>query len=287
MKQDNFILQMRRAYQRLTKAEKKVADFVMEHVSDVLYMSITDLADACEVGETTVFRFCKSMKLQGYQEFKIQLSLSMQNEETENGQDILTDSVGTDDTFEVMVQKLLNCNVNVLMETRESLDSARIGLLIDRMLEADRIFFFGVGASQIVALFATNKFLRILSKVYCFTDSHMQTMAASTLTERDVAVVISYSGSTKDTLLFAKLAKERGAFTAAITRFVKSPMSGYVDVVLLCGANEGPLQGGSTTAVMSQIFLMDVLYIEYYRRTYDSSYINNQTTSQSIIDKMY
>ena len=57
MKQDNFILQMRRAYQRLTKAEKKVADFVIEHASDVLYMSITDLADACEVGETTVFRF--------------------------------------------------------------------------------------------------------------------------------------------------------------------------------------------------------------------------------------
>jgi len=287
MKQDNFILQMRMAYQGLTRAEKKVADFVIEHAPDVLYMSITDLADACAVGETTVFRFCKSMKLQGYQEFKIQLSLSMQNEEAERGQDILTDSVGVDDTFEVMAQKLLNSNISVLMETRELLNINNMELLIDRMLEAERIFFFGVGSSQIVAMFATNKFLRILSKVYCFTDSHMQTMAASTLTERDVAIVISYSGSTKDTLLFAKLAKERGAFTVAITRFLKSPLSGYVDMVLLCGANEGPLQGGSTTAVMSQLFLMDVLYIEFYRRTYDSSYINNRTTSQSVMDKLY
>lgn len=287
MKQENFILQLRMAYQGLTKAERKVADFVMEHAPEVLYMSITDLADACAVGETTVFRFCKSMKLQGYQEFKIQLSLSMQNEETERGQDILTDSVGMDDTFEVMTQKLLNSNMSVLTETKELLNKNEMELLIDKMLAAERIFFFGVGSSQIVALFATNKFLRILSKVYCFTDSHMQTMAASTLTERDAAIVISYSGSTKDTLLFAKLAKERGAFTAAITRFLKSPMSGYADMVLLCGANEGPLQGGSTTAVMSQLFLMDVLYIEFYRRTYDSSYINNQMTSQSVIDKMY
>ena len=38
---------------------------------------------------------------------------------------------------------------------------------------------------------------------------------------------------------------------------------------------------------MSQMFIMDVLYIEFYRKTYDDSYENNQKTSQSIIDKMY
>ena len=133
----------------------------------------------------------------------------------------------------------------------------------------------------------TNKFLRISNKVYCFTDSHMQTMVASTLEPDDVAIVVSYSGSTKDSLLFAKLAKSKGAYVAGITKYKKSPLTDYVDVVLLCGANEGPLQGGSTTAVMSQMFIMDVLYIEFYRKTYDDSYENNQKTSQSIIDKMY
>ncbi len=51
----------------MTKAEKKVADYILENAQEVLFMSITDLAAACKVGETTVFRFCKSMKLQGYQ----------------------------------------------------------------------------------------------------------------------------------------------------------------------------------------------------------------------------
>ncbi|XCP86431.1 MurR/RpiR family transcriptional regulator [Roseburia hominis] len=287
MKQENFIVQIRAAYPHLTKAEKKVADYILAHVSEVLYMSITDLADACKVGETTVFRFCKSMKLQGYQQFKIQLSLGIQDEEKNSGQEPLTKDVAKTDSFSVMTQKLLNSNVNVLTETSALLGNENICRLVERLIDAERIFFFGVGASQIVAMMAANRFLRIVNKAYCYTDSHMQTMVASTMTQRDVAVVISYSGSTKDSILLAKLAKDSGAFVAGITRFAKSPLVSHADVVILCGSNEGPLEGGSINALMSQMFILEVMYTEYYRKVYDSSYENNQKTSQSIIDKMY
>lgn len=287
MSQDNFMMRLRSAYPHFTKAEKKVADFILEHAQEVLFMSITDLADACCVGETTVFRFCKSMKLQGYQEFKIQLSMNIQSEDKEKGQDVMTTNVSMDDTFSDMADKLLNSNINVLKETRVLLDSGKVDLLVQKMTDAERIFFFGVGASQIMAMMCANKFLRISNKIYCYTDSHMQTMVASTLKENDVAIVLSYSGSTKDSILIAKTAKQSGAYVAGITRFAKSPLTNQADTVLLCGANEGPLQGGSTTAVISQMYIMEVLYIEYYRKNYDDSYKNNQKTAQSIIDKMY
>lgn len=280
-------MRLRSAYPHLTKAEKKVADFILENTQDVMYMSITDLADACHVGETTVFRFCKSMKLQGYQEFKIQLSLNIHSSDKEKGQEVMSENVSMDDSFSVMSDKLLLSNINVLKDTKALLDEEKLEMLVEKMIEAKRIFFFGVGASQVMAMMITNKFLRICKKVYCFTDSHMQTMAASTVGEGDVAVVISYSGSTKDSILITRLAREAGAYVAGITRFAKSPLTNYADVVMLCGANEGPLQGGSTTAVMSQMYIMEVLYIEFYRKTYEESYENNQKTSQSIIDKMY
>ena len=180
MNQDNFITQIRLEYQYLTKAEKKVAEYILENAQEVLFMSITDLAAACKVGETTVFRFCKSMKLQGYQEFRIQLSLSMQNEEEKSEQETLNGNIGMEDSFSMMVQKLLNSNMSVLMETNALLNEDTIEALVDKMISAKRIFFFGVGASQVMAMSFTNKFLRISNKVYCFTDSHMQTMVAST-----------------------------------------------------------------------------------------------------------
>ena len=79
-------------------------------------------------------------------------------------------------------------------------------------------------------------------------------------------MLFSYSGATSDTIHVAELAKEAGAAVICVTRFVKSPPTSYSDVTLLSGANEGPFQSGSTSAEISQMFLIDLLYTEYYRR---------------------
>lgn len=283
MTQGDFMMQVRSSYSQFTKAEKKVADYLLQHTSEVLFMSITDLADACKVGETTVFRFCKTMKLKGYQEFKIKVSLSMK-EETQVFP--MEEEMNRDDNLALLTQKLLNSNVNALMETSSLLIHQKLKDVLQHMLSSRKIIFFGVGSSGLVAMMATNKFLRITDKVCSYTDSHMQATGASLMTSQDVAVVVSYSGSTKDSILTARLAKEAGAYVVGITRFAKSPMTMYSDVTILSGAKEGPLEGGSTTAVIGQLYIIEVLYTEYYRRSYDESYINNKKSAESIVDKM-
>lgn len=83
MEQNHFMQNIEETYHSLTKVEKKVADYVLQNPRQVLFMSITDLADACQVGETSVYRFCRTMNLQGYQEFKMQLSLGMSEQDEE------------------------------------------------------------------------------------------------------------------------------------------------------------------------------------------------------------
>ena len=112
-------------------------------------------------------------------------------------------------------------------------------------------------------------------------------MLAATMSAEDVAVVFSYSGSTKDTNAVAELAKKNGAKVVAITRFQKSPLTEFTDVILLCGANEGPLQSGSASADISQAFLVDLLYTEYYRRNMDRCGPNNEKTASSVLNKLY
>lgn len=114
----------------------------------------------------------------------------------------------------------------------------------------------------------------------------MQAMVASMMGPEDVAMVFSYSGATKDTIHVAELAKQAGAKIICLTRFVKSPLTSFSDMTLLSGANEGPLQGGSTSAEISQLFLIDLMYTEYYRRYYDECSKNNKKTSGSVIEKM-
>ena len=60
MQDMNLILKIQSVYNQFTKAEKKVADYCLEHKEEVPFMSITDLADACKVGDTSVYRFCRT-----------------------------------------------------------------------------------------------------------------------------------------------------------------------------------------------------------------------------------
>lgn len=283
--QGDFLIKIRAAYNQFTKAEKKVADFILQNPREVLFMSITDLAEACDVGDTSVFRFCKTMELKGYQEFKMMLSLSL-HEADDRDMDQYAGNISLDDSFAELSQKVLNTNVNALTETYSLLDAESFLKAIDVLHEARKVCFFGVGASLLTALKATNKFLRIEPKVYCMQDSHMQAMVASTMTSEDVAVLFSYSGATKDTIHVAEIARKAGARIICITRFVKSPLTSFADLVLLCGANEGPLQGGSTSAEISQLFLIDLLYSEYYRRYFDVCSKNNEKTSASVLEKL-
>ena len=285
MANGNFILSIQAMYNQFTKAEKKVADFVLKNPKKVLFMSITDLADACSVGDTSVFRFCRTMNLRGYQEFKMRLSLSITNEDKDNEE--LEVDVTPNDTFETLAQKVLKSNLNAINETYTLLNGEEFSLAMDYFEAAENVYIFGVGSSMLTAMEAMNKFLRITPKVHCIQDPHMQSMIASMLTEKDLAIFISYSGSTKDTIHVAQLAKQSGAKIIAISRFIKSPLTSYSDVTILCGANEGPLQGGSTSAKMGLLYILDLMYAEYYRRNYEVSRDNNQKTASSVLEKLY
>lgn len=284
--QEDYLSKIRSAYNQFTKAEKKVADYILRYPKKVLFMSISDLAEACEVGDTSVFRFCKTMNVKGYQDFKMMLSLSMR--QSENALESNDDkSITLEDNISELAKKVLQENVSAIQETYNLIDLKQMTIALDALSEAKRIVFFGVGTSMLTAMKAMNKFLRIEPKVICNTDVNMQLVTASMLDPTDVALIFSYSGSTKDTIEIARSAKAAGARTIVITRFTKSQLTEYADIILLCGANEGTLQNGSTSGEISQLFLVDVIYSEYYRRHFSRCKANWDKTQRSIADKNY
>lgn len=275
----NIVLQIQSTYNQLTRAERKVADYVLQNKNKVLYMSITDLADACTVGDTSVYRFCRTLGLDGYQQFKMKLSISLSEHELSEEE--------KKEKEESIASRIMESHINAIRESYLLLEKEKLNRLVEMIEESDRIYFFGIGDSLLTAEEARNKFLRITGKVFCLTDPHMQSMAASMATERDLIVIISYSGSTKDNIHVAKIAKRAGAKIASITHYKKSPLTAYSDVTLLCGAEEAPLEGGSMSAKMGQLYLIDLLYQEYYAKNYERSRENNKVTSSAVVEKLY
>lgn len=285
MSASSLILDIQLSYNQFTKTEKKIADFVTKNTNRVLFMSITELSEACGVADASVHRFCRTMGVKGYQEFKMKLSLSASSdEETEIESEMIKME---DDSLEFSLDKILQGHINALKETRTLMRMDEVEKTIKMMEEADNIHFFGIGDSLLTAREARNKFLRICNKVSCIDDPHMQAMTASMAGPKDVIFIISYSGATKDNVYVARIAKKVGAKIVGITRFLKSPLTAYTDTLLVCGSNEGPLDGGSMGAKLSQLYIIDVLFQEYYRRNKEVSMENNKKTSKAVVDKLY
>lgn len=281
----NFLAEIQLSYNQFTRTERKIADYVIKNTDKVLFMSLSDLSTACKVADASVHRFCRRVGVKGYQEFKMKLSLSMTPDEgadkTENAENIKSGSL------DQMMDSILENHINALKETRRLVNGDEVSKIVWMMEKAKRIYFFGIGDSLLTAQSARNKFLRITNKVTCISDPHMQAMAASMATEEDLIIFISYSGSTKDNVYVAQIAQESGAKIVAITRFLKSPLTEYADELLVCGSNEGPLEGGSMGAKLSQLFIVDILFNEYYRRNKGLSKENNKKTSKAVVEKLF
>ena len=265
-------------YPSLTNSEQKVATFVQENLGKVIYYSVTDLADEAGVGETTVLRFCRKIGLKGYQEFKLTIAQNL-SESDERDKDNTESSN--------FIQSIRGNTVKAIENTASMIIDKDLEAAIELMNNARTISFFGVGTSGITALDAKSRLLRIGRPSEAITDTHLQAMSAATLTSEDVVVGLSISGSTRDTLESLEIAKMAGAKIIAITYYSRSPITQFADIVLLGGAKESPLEGGSLTAKISQLFIVDLLCTGLALQSKDKSLEMKQKTAKAVVNKIY
>lgn len=282
MADNSFILKVRSLYNSFSKTEKKIADYMFENINKVIYMSITEFAENCEVGETSIIRFCRSIGLKGYQEFKLILA-----RESVNPKENFHERINDADDIEGIINNITNVNIEAIRNTSQILSKERLQKAVNAILVSDKIDIYGVGASAFTAGDAKYKFMRIGINCEFFGDPHLQCMSAVNLTPKSIAIGISYSGSTKDTVDSLSIAKKAGAFTIAITNFEKSPITKYADVVLLSSAEETPLRSGALTSKIAQLQLLDILYTAVALKMEDKASKNLDKTGEAVLSKMY
>ena len=258
------------SYYQLTAAEKKVADYVLNQSERVQFMSITQLAEECGTAEATISRFCRSLKLKGFNAFKIELA-----RHSSQGTSLREQSPSLE-TAQGRFQEVGRQSSDAIRQTVDLMEEATVTRAVDLMEAAPHIMCIGAGGSMIMASDCAHQFSTITPKFYAVSDAHMQMAAASTMALNDIILLFSYSGATTSGLQILELAKSRGVKTILVTRYNKSPAAKLADIVLLCGSNEGPFQFGSVPAKVAQLIVIDVLFREYYIRNQAASEENVQ-----------
>ena len=251
------------SYYQLTASERKVADYVLAQPEQVKFMSITQLADECGTADATISRFCRSLKLKGFNAFKIELA-----RHSAVGSVRHADHDG--ETLQGRSREIGRLATEAVQQTVDLVEPRQVEHALELIEQAGRVICIGSGGSMLLATTLAQLFSTVTGKFQAVSDSHMQMSTVATMDKRDVIVLFSYSGATTNGLQILELAKSRGIRTILVTRFHKSPAASLADVVLRCGSNEGPFQFGSVPAKVAQLIVMDILFQEYCLRNAES-----------------
>lgn len=250
-----LLLAIRGLLPSLNEQEQKVGQYVLDHPDEVIRLSMSELAQRCAVSDTTVFRFCRKMQLEGYQELKIRLAL-----ELEPGHAPIYSRVAANDPLRDAARKVIAADLKALEDTLSVLDFDRLEEAADALLAARRVDIYGSGGGAIVALELQYKLMRVGVRAVPHTDAEMQVISATLLTSADAAIAISHSGESEDLLHALEVAKQTGARTVAITNHPASPLAQLADISLRTAAEEALAHGYPLGARIAQVGLIDVLY---------------------------
>lgn len=273
-------LKIQLAYSDMSKAEKRIADWLMANPGEIISLSIVELAEKCSSSEATIVRFAKHLGFSGYQGLKIALA-------REDGTKIVNKTITGDESCYEIYEKICSDIYMSLEKTKKSLDEAALSSAAEKILSAGRIVVFGLGNSASVAIDASHKLMRVGCNAVAYTDSHMQAIAASQLCENDVVIGISHSGSSTDIVDCVKIAKNKGATAIAVTSKGKSPLIKAADISLCTDADETRYSILALNSRIAQLAIIDTLYTYIIIRSDEKSMAAIEATEKALMSKKY
>jgi DNA-binding MurR/RpiR family transcriptional regulator len=251
----------------LAPAEQRVAAAVARDPAGTAAKTVSELSSQCRTSETTVIRFCRAIGLSGYPELRLALAAAAQAAAPAGWQDVGGD-IGPGDTSEEIISKIVYADAKAVEETAAQLDTATLACVVDAVVGARHIDVYGVGASALVALDLQQKLHRVGHAAFAWQDPHMAVTSASLLRRGDVAIGISHSGATADTVESLAAARRRRAVTVAITNVPDAPISRVADHVLTTAARETTFRSGATASRIAALTVVDSLFVAVAQRNY-------------------
>ncbi|WP_245821954.1 MurR/RpiR family transcriptional regulator [Lentzea waywayandensis] len=265
----------------LARAEQRVAKVVLENPGTVAHRSITEVAEQAGTSETTVTRFCKAIGVGGYPELRIALAADTARSQARANHDMGGD-IGPGDDLKQVVGKVAFADARAVEETAEQLDIESLDKVVQAVAGARRVDVYGFGASAFVAFDLQQKLHRIGLTCFAWNDTHIALTSAAVLTPADVAVGISHTGSTSETVEALRVARETGATTVALTNFPRSPITEVADHVLTTAARETTFRSGAMASRIAQLTVIDCLFIGVAQHHVDSAKTALEATYEAV-----
>lgn len=251
----------------LPPSEKKIAKYILNNPQESISLTAIELGKRSSTSGAAVIRLCKSLDLKGLQDLKLRIAGDLQKT-TEHG----FRDIEPNEPILSIIDKMSNNSIKTIRETAEMLNTEELEKAIQLLKVANTVHFVGVGASNIIAQDAQQKFLRINKNAYAFPDIHLAMTIVATAEVGDVVVAISFSGETTEVARVLELAKQKGISIISITKYGSSIVSKIADIKLYTSATrESTFRSGATSSRIGQLQVVDILFMGVASQKYEET----------------
>ncbi len=203
-------------YASFSKNERNIADYILQNKAIINNMNIKDFADNVNTSTSSITRFCKRIKVDGFVDMKIALrSLT---------------AVSPHREMPTIFDDIYGYYTQVIDGTNQMIDSEGLEKIIGLIKKADRIFVYGIGSSGLTATELSQRLIRMGLNAIGVSDSHLMIINSSIIKENDLVLGISNSGETIELIESLKIAKRKKAKVVALTSYKNSSLTKVADV---------------------------------------------------------
>lgn len=257
---------------QMPSATARVGDYLLEHPQAPLTLAIGDLAERAGTSAATVTRFCRSIGYSGYVELRVSIatdvgrSATMDSWTTEIGR-----AFGPDDAPADVLGMLIGAHTRTLHDAAAAIDLGVVAELSRRIAVSSHVDIYGVGGSAMLAQELQGRLYRIGVNTYAWSEVHAGLTSAAIQASGTVAIGISTTGRTEETIQMLTEAGRAGALTVAITNNPRSPLAELADQSLVTSSYEQFLQPDDLSAKHGQLLVLDLLYLLVAQENFDRS----------------
>lgn len=280
---DGVLALVRARLPDLTGAVRRVAEAVLADPPAAARATIVELAERSGTSPATVTRFCRALGFEGYSDLRIGVA-----GETGRGARLAgwTVDIGREiqptDPLDRVLAQIMASDTQAMHDTAALLDLAEVERAAQAVVAASRVDIYGISGSGLVGGEMQFSLHRIGVPAWCWADPHNGLASAALLGTGDVAIGISHSGQTEETIEMTAEAGSHGATTVALTGFPASPLADVADIVLVTASQATTFRPDALSARHPQLVVLDLLYIAVAQRTHDRAHSAFQRTARSV-----
>jgi DNA-binding MurR/RpiR family transcriptional regulator len=280
---DSVLARVRAKLPEFTGALQRVAEHILSDPAAAARSTIVELAERSGTSPATITRFCRAMDFEGYADLRLGIAAETGRMARSAGWtvDIGREIQPTDPLSRVLGQ-IMAADTQAMHDTAALLDLAEVERAAASIAGASRVDIYGASGSALVGGEMQFSLHRIGVAAWAWTDIHNGLASAALLRTGDVALGISHSGQTRETIEMLAEAGSHGATTVALTSFPRSPLAEVADIVLLTASQATTFRPDALSARHPQLVVLDLLYIAVAQRTHDRAHAAFQRTAQAV-----